>query len=168
MPRELLEPIIRNATISDVAILTRIIREASKDVAARFNLTEKNCPKHPSNCREQWVIDALEKGVRHYLLESEGEPCGCVALEQANSEICYLERLAVLPAHRRRGHGRALVEHVLREARTLGVKKVDIGIIAGHSELGQWYRNIGFEEVRTAAFDHLPFEVLFMSMEVYE
>ena len=85
------------------------------------------------------------------------------ALEQADPEVCYLERLAVLPAQRRQSFGRALVDHALDMARELGSNQVDIGIIAAQTELKEWYKKKGFVEQRKARFPHLPFEVLFMS-----
>lgn len=111
---------IRDAAPADVPELVEIIRTAFRDVALRFDLTPENCPRHPSNCHQSWIEDALGKGVRYFILDAEGGSCGCVALEQASSETCYLERLAVLPTHRRRGYGRALVVHALAEARPLG------------------------------------------------
>jgi N-acetylglutamate synthase-like GNAT family acetyltransferase len=155
---------IRKATTADVPRLVEIIQTAFQDVALRFGLTVENCPKHPSNCQEAWITSALEKGVRYFILDSEGVSCGCVALEQADPETCYLERLAVLPPQRRRGYGRALVLHALAEAKELGVYRVDIGIIAAHTELRDCYRKIGFVDQRTAGFSHLPFQVLFMSL----
>lgn len=157
---------IRQATTADVPGLVEIIRTGFRDVARRFDLTAVNCPRHPSNCRESWIASALEKGVRYFVLVSEGVSCGCVALEQANPETCYLERLAVLPTLRRRGHGKALVVHALAEAKALGVQRVDIGIIAEHTELRDWYRKFGFVDQKRASFPHLPFQVLFMSLEL--
>jgi len=154
---------IRQATATDIPKMVEIISKAFYEVAVRFGLSEANCPKHPSNCKADWITDALAKGARYFILNSEGLSCGCVALEQASPEICYLERLAVLPAQQRRGYGRALVDRVLDEARLLGSHQVDIGIIAAHTELKDWYRKIGFVEQKAATFPHLPFEVLFMS-----
>lgn len=159
-------PAVRQASALDVPKIKDIIRISFGDVAKRFHLTEQNCPTHPSNCREEWIQEALAKGVRFYILEAEGKPCGCVALEPASPDVCYLERLAVPPDHRRRGYGRVLVAHALDEARALGAQCVDLGIIAEQTELRDWYRNIGFADVRRATFEHLPFEVLFMSMAV--
>jgi N-acetylglutamate synthase-like GNAT family acetyltransferase len=155
---------IREASDADILGLVEMIRTAFQDVAVRFGLTEENCPKHPSNYKVTWISSALDKGVRYFVLDSGGVSCGCVALEPASPEVCYLERLAVLPSHRTRGFGRALVEHVLHEAKRVGTLRVDIGIIADHTELRDWYRKIGFVDQKTAAFAHLPFEVLFMSM----
>jgi 3-methyladenine DNA glycosylase AlkD len=91
---------------------------------------------------------------------------GCVALEQANPEVCYLERLAVLPNKRRQGFGKALVMHVISAAKILAAHRVDIGIIAEHTELKNWYRGPGFVEGQSKEFPHLPFRVTFMSCEV--
>lgn len=154
-------PTIRDAVPADVPELVEIIRTAFRDVALRFDLTPENCPRHPSNCRESWIEGALGKGVHYFILDAEGGSCGCVALEQASSETCYLERLAVLPAHQRRGYGRALVVHALAEARALGVKGVEIGLIAAQTELWNWYRKLGFVDQKAASFPHLPFQVLF-------
>ncbi len=160
------EMTIRSAISDDIPELAGIIRNAFYDVAVRFGLTETNCPKHPSNCKAQWIEEALEKGVRYFILEAEGIPCGCVALEQANSQICYMERLAVLPNRQRQGRGWALVDHALNKAGSLGASQVDIGIIAEQTELKDWYKKIGFVEQRKARFPHLPFEVLFMSINI--
>jgi N-acetylglutamate synthase-like GNAT family acetyltransferase len=108
----------------------------------------------------------MERGVTYFAIESNGHVAGCVALEQANPDVCYLERLAVLPDHRRRGFGKALVEHVLSEAKRLGVNYVSIGIIAEHTELRDWYEKLGFIEGERKEFPDLPFGVTFMSYAV--
>ena len=89
-------------------------------------------------------------------------PAGCIALERANSDVCYLERLAVLPPFRRHGFGRALVNHAIDEARKLGVKRVELGVISEQADLREWYEKQGFSVTTTARFEHLPFEVAFM------
>ena len=158
--------VIRAATNDDVSLLAALIRTSFRDVAERFNLTLDNCPTHPSSCTVEWIESALEKSVRYYLLEDKGKPCGCVALERARPEVCYLERLAVLPESRRMGFGKALVKHVLGEAERIGAKRVEIGVIAEHTELKDWYGRLGFSVKDTVHFDHLPFAVTFMFIEL--
>ena len=158
--------VIREASGEDIHLLTALIRESFRDVAVRFDLTPDNCPTHPSFCTPQWVESAMGKGIRFYVIESDGEPCGCVALERHDDQVCYLERLAVLPERRRRGLGRALTEHVFDQARQMGAQRVEIGIISEHTELEDWYRRLGFSVKGTASFDHLPFEVTFMAREL--
>ncbi|WXG42162.1 MAG: GNAT family N-acetyltransferase [Candidatus Freyarchaeum deiterrae] len=158
--------LIRGATRDDVSLLTTIIRNSFRDVAERFNLTPENSPTHPSNCTEEWISKEQDKGVTYYILESNGKPCGCVALEQAQPEVSYLERLAVLPEYRRKGFGEALVRHVLEEALKKKAHRVEIGIIAKHTELKEWYEKLGFSVKETVHFNHLPFDVTFIFVKL--
>jgi N-acetylglutamate synthase-like GNAT family acetyltransferase len=162
----MVNPKIRAGTQKDIAVLTEIIRSSFRDVADRFGLTQENCPKHPSNCTVDWVQEDMDRGVTYFILEDDGFASGCVALEPAGSELCYLERLAVRPPQRRRGFGRALVDYVLAEAKRSGARRVSIGIIAGQTELKNWYQKIGFVEAEAKGFAHLPFRVTFMSYVV--
>jgi GNAT superfamily N-acetyltransferase len=157
---------IRAAGFADVPVLSGLIRVSFRDVAERFALTLENCPKHPSNCTDEWIENDFARGVAYYILESDGTPVGCVALEKANPELCYLERLGVVPQSRRKGFGRELVDYLLYEARALGAKQIGIGIISDDTELKLWYQRIGFVEKETKEFDHLPFLVTFMSYKL--
>jgi diamine N-acetyltransferase len=162
----MLSPKIRPCTQKDIDILVETIRKSFQDVAKRFDLTQENAPRHPSNCTEDWIKKDLERGVNYFVIENENIIAGCIALELANSDVCYLERLAVLPNQRRRGFGKALVAHVLSQAKSLGTHHVNIGIIAEHTELKNWYKEIGFVEGETKEFSHLPFHATFMSYEL--
>ena len=157
---------IRDATAADANALSGIIRESFRDVAERFALTPQNCPKHPSNCTSAWIEADQARGVRYFLLVRDDEPIGCVGIEKASVDLCYLERLAVLPGRRRHGFGRRLALHVLACARDGGARRVAIGIIAAQTELKQWYAGLGFFEVETKRFPHLPFQVCLMELPI--
>ena len=157
--------IIRDATEADVGTLVNLLRESFRDAAERFDLTVENCPKNLAFCTDQRIKGDFDRGLVYYILEHDGEPCGCVALENASSEVCYLERLAVLPEHRRNGCGKMLVEHLFEKASEHGSQRVEIGIIAEDTELRNWYGRFGFILKGTKKFDHLPFVVAFMSAE---
>ncbi len=154
---------IRVGTKADIHVLVEIIQDSFLDVAERFGLTPQNSPTHPSNCRPEWLLREMDRGVTFYMLENDGQPVGCVALEKISDEVCYLERLAVLPQERRKGFGEALVKHVLSKARLLDVYRVGIGIIAEHKELQNWYEKLGFEEVESKRFPQLIFQVTLMA-----
>jgi len=153
---------IRTCTREDIDVVAETIRRSFRDVAERFGLTGENCPRHPSNCRPDWVEKDMVRGVSYFVLESEGRVAGCVALELVRPGLCNLERLAVLPDLRNRGFGKAMVAHVLSEAGKLGCRDVRIGVIADHAELKDWYRRLGFVETESREFAHLPFLVTFM------
>jgi N-acetylglutamate synthase-like GNAT family acetyltransferase len=99
-------------------------------------------------------------------LEKQNVPCGCVALERAQPDVFYLERLSVLPQFRRNGLGEVLVNHAVNESKKLGAHRVDIGIISDHTELRDWYKRLGFSIKSETRFEHLPFKVTFMSKEL--
>lgn len=160
------ELIIRDASTSDISLLTTLIRNSFRDVADRFNLTSENCPTHPSNCTTEWIESDLKKGVKYYILERENVSCGCVALEQAQPDVFYLERLSVLPQFRRNGFGKLLVNLALNEAKKLGAHRVEIGIISHQTELKEWYKKLGFSTKKESRFEHLPFVVAFMTKEL--
>jgi len=153
---------IKVANLDDVAILSDLIRNSYRDVAQRFDLTPENCPKHPSNCTDEWIRDDFARRVSYYILEHNGLPAGCAALEIPDPDIGYLERLAVLPGNRRKGFGCKLVDHVFHQAKDSGINKISIGIIAPQTDLKRWYQKIGFIEGGTKEFKHLPFPVTFM------
>jgi N-acetylglutamate synthase-like GNAT family acetyltransferase len=162
----MLSPKIRPCTQKDIEFIVKTIRRSFQDVAKRFDLMPENAPRHPSNCTKDWIQKDMERGVTYFVIYNENIVIGCVALEKANSDVCYLERLAVLPDHRRRGFGNALVTHVLSQAKNLGAKRVNIGIIAEKNELKKWYKEIGFVEQESKEFPRLPFNVTFMSYKL--
>ena len=57
---------------------------------------------------------------------------------------CYLAELYVVPQHRRRGLGRALVQGVLHEARERGADTVDIGVDEPDVAARHLYESFGF------------------------
>ena len=87
-------------------------------------------------------------------------------IRDAGPDLCYLERLAVLPESRRKGFGKALVEHVFVRVKQLSAKQISIGIISKQTELKHWYLKIGFVEGTTKEFPHLPFLVTFLTYEL--
>jgi N-acetylglutamate synthase-like GNAT family acetyltransferase len=109
------------------------------------------------------VARDLARGVCYYLARQDQQVAGCLGVERASTDTCYLERLAVLPGCQRRGVGAALVSHGLRQARHLGAKEVGVAIIAAQAELARWYQHRGFTPTVTRRFDHLPFEVAFLN-----
>ncbi len=157
---------IKEANILNAKLISNIIRASHKDVAQKFNLTLENCPKHPSNCTVDWIEDDFDRGVKYYIFENSGIAKGCVALEHANNDVCYIERLSVLREYRSNGYGKKLVSYAIEEAKKSGVKEISIGTIAEFTQLNDWYQNIGFIKVEVKEFDHLPFQVLLMRYEL--
>jgi len=155
---------IREATINDCEVLAGIIRNSFRDVARRFSLTEDNCPTHPSNYTSSRIESDILRGIRYFILYMDENPTGCVGIENPDTDVCYLERLSVLPEMRGRHFGIRLVLHALDCAASKGADRVSIGIIAEHTELKEWYESLGFVETQIKSFPHLPFKVCMMEI----
>lgn len=151
------------ASLEDAPTLARLVAESNKDVADLFNLNRENCSKHPSFCETSWIEADIARGERYFLAHSEGKAIGCVATEYPNPEVAYLNRLAVLPEHRRQGVGSQLTKHVLRLATERDIRVVSIGVIGEHKELQRWYQALGFVPGEVKSFPHLPFSVRYMT-----
>jgi ribosomal-protein-alanine N-acetyltransferase len=57
----------------------------------------------------------------------------------------YVAEIAVAPAHRGRGHGRALLAHAFAELRSRGVTEVEIEVAADNDRARSLYETMGFE-----------------------
>jgi N-acetylglutamate synthase-like GNAT family acetyltransferase len=157
---------IKEATLNGRKVLAKLIRDSFRDVARRFSLTKENCPKHPSNCASSWIESDISRGVQYYILYVDENPIGCAAIENASSDVCYLERLSVLPEMRGKHFGIRLVQHALERAALKGARKVSIGIIDEQIDLKEWYIQLGFVVTEIKRFPHLPFAVCLMEIEI--
>jgi ribosomal protein S18 acetylase RimI-like enzyme len=144
----------------------RVIRSAFKTVALEFNLTRENSPTHPSFITTGRLREDRNKGVKYFGLFLGDRQAGFVAVEKADANLYYVERLAVLPEYRHRGYGVQLMEFAFEYIRANGGTKVSIGIINEQTILKNWYKGLGFEEILTREFAHLPFTVCFMEREI--
>lgn len=172
---------VRRAERADAELLARLIATANLDVAQQFALTRDNAPKHPAYCTADWLAADFARGERYFLASADGAVlagpeaeipafdgyAACVATEYPGGGVAYLNRLAVLPAYRRRGVGEWLVEYVVQLARDRGdVSSVSIGIIGEHVGLMAWYQRLGFVPGEVKRFAHLPFSVRMMARRV--
>ncbi|NOX34160.1 MAG: GNAT family N-acetyltransferase [Deltaproteobacteria bacterium] len=158
-----MEEKIIQASSDHVVLIAALVSDANKDVASQFNLTNENAPKHPSFCTSDWIKEDFDRGVIYFIFERSNKPVGCVAFEAPIQNVAYLNRLSVIPSARNRGIGNKLVLHHIHYSKKNAISKVSIGIIAQHTELKNWYKRIGFQSGETKQFEHLPFEVCYMS-----
>lgn len=143
-----------------------IIRKSFRTVAEELNLTAENAPTHPSFITLDQLEELKKKGLIFYGYFLDDRQVGFVAMEKADDSLYYLEKLAVLPEYRHNGYGRELVQFVLDTATIQGAKKMSIGIINEQTVLKDWYQDIGFRETGTRKFEHLPFTVGFMEIDL--
>ena len=147
-------------------ICLEIIRSSFLTVAEEFGLTENNCPSHTAFM----TIDKLQKqfddGRPMFLFHQDDIPVGYFSLLKCRDEEWELNNLAVLPEHRHLGIGKAMVDYAVATVKNYGGTKISIGIIEENTLLKKWYLKLGFTHVSTHKFEHLPFSVGFMKMEI--
>lgn len=143
-----------------------VIRNSFITVAYEFGITKENAPTNPAFAEADSLEKMNEKGIKMYGAY-EGKACiGFVAIEKANENVYYMERLAVLPEYRHKGYGKELVDFAFSVVKGNNGKKISIGVINNNKRLKDWYIQYGFVETDVKVFKHLPFEVCFMEKEI--
>lgn len=98
----------RKATIADVPKMQKLIN----------HFADRNEMLHKS-------LNELYENVRDFtVVVEDGEVLACAAIHVVWDDLAELKSVAVSPSTQGRGVGRVLVDHVLREARDLGLKRV--------------------------------------------
>ena len=156
--------IIREVTADALDTSVAIIRQAFGTVADELGLNEKNCPTHPSFVTIGQLNQLREKGLHFFGLFLSDKQVGFVSVEKADSNLYYVEKLAVLPEYRHKGYGGELMKFAIDHVKNHGGKQISIGIIDKQTVLKNWYKDIGFREISTKEFEHLPFTVCFMDL----
>lgn len=131
--------IIRPADDTDVPHLEAIETEADSLLIDRFAATDWP----PAASGEE---RAEMPGFLLVAAESDGGPAiGFVHVLELDG-LAHLEQLAVLPAHGRKGHGRALVAAAMAEARDRGYASITLRTYADVPWNALFYRSCGFVE----------------------
>ncbi len=77
-----------------------------------------------------------------------------MALREIDDTSCEMKRMFVYPEHQGHGVGRALAEAVIRDARTIGYKRMLLDTSIRQSEALALYRRLGFRDI--APYYDLP------------
>lgn len=143
-----------------------IIRSSFITVAEEFRLTENNCPSHTAFM----TIDKLQKqfddGRPMFLFYQDDIPVGYFSLANSNDDKWELNNLAVLPEYRHLGIGKTMVDYAVTTVKNYGGTKISIGIIEENITLKNWYLKLGFNHISTRKFEHLPFTVGLMELNL--
>ena len=97
---------------------------------------------------EEWLRDPDAFAL---IAEEQGEPVGYALVHLRGPEetwatgdrVAELETLAVLPGHRGKGIGGALVDRVHEELRRLGVGHFTVSVIASNADAVRFYERLG-------------------------
>ncbi|MGH2598610.1 MAG: GNAT family N-acetyltransferase [Candidatus Rokuibacteriota bacterium] len=103
-----------------------------------------------------FVLDRCEKTAgRIIVAEVDGAVVGFVSVlatvapeepDEGKAPYAYISDLVVLPPYRRRGLGRALLEHAERFARDSGATVLRVGVLAKNEGAKRLYDRMGFAD----------------------
>ena len=143
-PPALDQPLIRPAAIGDVPVLHHLLEL----YAAKGNLLPRTFSELYRHLRDFFVI------------EIDGKVVACGALEIFTGELVEVRSVGVVEAHERRGLGRMMVERVIQEARTIGLKR-----LMALTYVPTFFHKLGFQ---TVSMDTLPEKVWGVCVKCYK
>lgn len=158
--------IIKVTTENQLDTCLNIIHKSFQTVADDMNLTKENCSSHTAFMPLEKLQNQFENGNPMFLYEYNNKIVGYFSLS-INDNSVELNNLSVLPEYRHLGIGKKIVNYAVDYSKnTLGVNKIKIGIVEENTILKEWYKTLGFVHTGTRKFEHLPFTVGFMELEL--
>lgn len=81
------------------------------------------------------------------LAKLDGHPIGAVGLLPHSDTTCEMKRLFVTPGVQSKGTGRALCEHLMKEAKALGYQTMVLDTLTRLTAANALYQKLGFTEI---------------------
>jgi len=150
----------------ELRLVTQLLRACFGTVAKEFKLTEQTWPSHPAFISEERVKQLAAEGLSYYGLFQEESLIGVVGLRRQDEQKYSIEKLAVGPDCRHKGHGKKLVAFACKIIREAGGSVASLAVIDEHAILKQWYLEQGFRLTEIKRFEGFPFTVGFMEKVV--
>jgi len=132
---------IASATANDCSESARLLVQQLTEHSVDASAEQLSCvlEKIVADAARGFVLLARENGrivgIAYIATILSAEHCGLVA---------WLEELYVMPSHRSRWIGTALMAAMIERVRTAGIVAIDLEIDAGHSRAESLYRRLGF------------------------
>jgi ribosomal protein S18 acetylase RimI-like enzyme len=145
--------------ISDCELITNLVNQAFITVALQFGYTEEQAPSFPAFIHSSVISDQMTDGLKFFGFKTEGDIVGCAGYRRRDDCLYVIERLAVLPEFRRRGIGERLMKHIENTIKKKHGDKLEVSIVDNNQTLKDWYKRLGYQELRIEEYARLPFKV---------
>jgi ribosomal protein S18 acetylase RimI-like enzyme len=124
--------------------ISELLRASFIGIAEEMGFTQANCPNHIAFITQERLMEQLGgKNAHCFGIREEGAWIGFVAVALYDDGY-EITRLAVYPAHRHKGYGRALMDRACEKARELGLDSIGLGMLYENKVLRRWYEGKGF------------------------
>lgn len=157
---------VKEIKASDLEVCAEVLRQSFRTVAEDFGLTMENCPTNGAFIKKERLLADKEKGNSMYGLICNNQIVGFMQLEKKNDELYFMEKLAVLPQYRHNGFGKILMDYAKDRVKEMKGTMISISIIEENTILKDWYIAYGFRPTGTRKFEHLPFTVGFLELNL--
>ena len=97
----------------------------------------------------------------HDLAQPNGAAVGTAALRPLTDTACEAKRFYVLPQHRGKGIGKALLQRLLDEAYSVGYREIFCDTLPQLAEARSLYESSGFQETAPYSDDPTPGVIYF-------
>jgi len=161
---------IREIAEKDIPQCAGVIRKSFSTVAREYGITEENAPGFTafSVTEERLNGQFHDEKYSMYGYYCGDTIIGYYSLLRQDNQECELNHLCVLPEHRHRSIGKALLESAFDYAKRKNCRKINIGIIEENQILRKWYESYGFVHTGTKKFDFFPFTCGYMAKRLQE
>ncbi|KAA0018614.1 GNAT family N-acetyltransferase [Salinicola corii] len=119
------------------------------EIAAMLEAHLKDFEPHsPPESRHALDLDGLRRPEVHfYTAWEDGQLLGCGAFKRLDDEHAEIKSMRTDPNHLRKGVARAILAHLIEEARGLGIRRLSLetGSVAHFAPARQFYEALGFQ-----------------------
>ncbi len=145
---------------ADIVKVCSVINMAFLTVANELGYTKETVPTFPAFIGKNTIINQINNGLKLFGLLLDNSLVGSIGIKKENTEGLFkIERLAIIPAYRHKKYGKMLMDYALNEIHNTGGKIAEVEIVNENLKLKKWYLNQGFREIRIDTYQHLPFTV---------
>ena len=138
--------VVRRATAGDAAAIAELVRLAFSQQSAPTNPPSSALKETPAT-----IARELEDG-GGAIVHGGDALVGAVLWRDEHGSL-YVGRLAVDPAHRRRGIARMLMAEAEREARRRGLRRMHLGVRLALEDNRRLFTSCGFVEAELLGHD---------------
>jgi ribosomal-protein-alanine N-acetyltransferase len=119
--------------------------------------------------RAMYAWELQNRSVCHiYVVRTENHPVVAFCAFWLVVDEIHVNNVAVLPQHRGRGMGTALLQHILEEGRRLGAKRATLEVRASNEGARRLYERLGFSvsATRPNYYTNPVEDALLLSLEI--
>ncbi|MBF2066577.1 MAG: GNAT family N-acetyltransferase [Calothrix sp. C42_A2020_038] len=143
---------IRRGSTQDRALLVKFMQQTYQDIFPNqdFSHLSRTVEQFLSSDTPLWWVDFVETEQGDQHKTSPSSPVACLWMGNAIDQItglrhAHLFLLYVVPEHRRRGIGKALMEYAQTWARARGDRQIGLQVFSNNTPALNLYKKLGFQ-----------------------